>query len=107
MSDLEEELMKQLQDHKMKKPHREYKFHPVRRWKFDFAWPEQMLAVEVEGGIWIKGRHVTPQGFIKDCEKYNHAAARGWCVLRFGPAEIKNKEALAFIKRVYHGDKEI
>jgi len=107
MSDLEEAMVKQFTDYKLKKPDREFRFHPVRRWRFDFAWPDKMLAVEIEGGIWNKGRHVHPQGFIKDCEKYNHAAAMGWTVLRFGPNEVKSKEAIQFIKRVYNNEKDI
>jgi len=107
MSKLEEEMVQQFADYKLKTPEREHRFHPVRRWRFDFAWPEKLLAVEVEGGIWTRGRHVSPQGFIKDCEKYNHAAARGWKVLRFGPNEVKSKEAIKFIKRVYNDEKDI
>lgn len=61
----------------------EHVFHPVRKWRFDFAWPEVKLAVEVEGGIWNSGRHNRPSGFIEDCVKYNAAVALGWRVLRF------------------------
>jgi very-short-patch-repair endonuclease len=60
----------------------QYRFHPKRRWVFDFAWPEQRLAVEIEGGIFVRGRHVSPRGFVADCEKYNEAAVLGWTVLR-------------------------
>jgi hypothetical protein len=34
-------------------PIREYRFAPSRRWRFDFAWPAAMLAVEVEGGAGV------------------------------------------------------
>ena len=67
----------------------EYKFHSLRNWRFDFAWPEKKIAVECEGGVWSKGRHVRGQGFIDDCEKYNEAAYLGWTVLRF-PAKMIN-----------------
>lgn len=60
----------------------EYAFHGERRWRFDFAWPEQRVAVEVEGGIWSNGRHTRGSGFEDDCEKYNEAAVDGWRVLR-------------------------
>lgn len=42
---------------------REHRFHPARRWRFDFAWPELLFAVEVEGGIWTGGRHNRGSGF--------------------------------------------
>jgi len=61
---------------------KEYKFHPVRRWRFDFAWPDKKVAIEVEGGVYMRGRHVRPKGFIGDCEKYNMALLMGWKVLR-------------------------
>jgi len=61
---------------------REYKFHAGRRWRFDFAHPESKTAIEIEGGVWTKGRHTRPGGFIADCEKYNTAAAMGWAVFR-------------------------
>lgn len=67
---------------------REHKFHPIRKWRFDFAVPEFKLAFEVEGGIWTRGAHVNPSGFIKDCEKYNAATFLGWKVFRLPPALI-------------------
>jgi hypothetical protein len=66
-------------------PELEYHFNPERKWAFDYAWPEAKVAVEIEGGIWKGGRHVHPSGFLKDIEKYNHAAADNWLVLRFPP----------------------
>lgn len=61
----------------------EYKFCETRRWRFDFAWLERKIAVEIEGGTWTGGRHTRGSGFAKDCEKYNHAALDGWRVFRF------------------------
>lgn len=62
---------------------REYQFAPHRKWRFDFAWPEKKIAVEIEGGTWSAGRHTRGTGFAADCEKYNAAALHGWRVLRF------------------------
>lgn len=60
----------------------EHRYHPTRRWRFDFAWPDVLVAVEVEGGVWVKGRHVRGVGFEQDCDKYNAAAWAGWAVFR-------------------------
>ena len=69
-------------------PEVEYKFHPARDWKFDFAWPSlsRLVALEVEGGHWIGGHGGTR--YEKDLEKYNSAAAAGWRVIRVTPRQI-------------------
>lgn len=62
---------------------REHRFHPPRRWRFDYAWPDQLVAFEYEGGVWGgQGRHVRGRGYRDDCIKYSTAAALGWCVIR-------------------------
>jgi very-short-patch-repair endonuclease len=58
----------------------EYRFHPVRKWRFDYAWPAQKVAIEFDGGVWARGRHNRPGGYIKDCEKKNEATFMGWKV---------------------------
>ena len=60
-----------------------------------------MLAVEVEGGSWIHGRHVRGRGFEADCEKYNAAVLLGWRILRFTPAMVESGAALSAVKRVF------
>ncbi|WP_139121780.1 PDDEXK family nuclease [Piscirickettsia litoralis] len=67
----------------------EYRFHPKRRWRFDFAMPVYKLAVEVEGGAYSQGRHTRGKGFEADCEKYNAAAELGWRVLRYTPQQVE------------------
>jgi len=69
---------------------REYAFHPQRRWRFDFAWPEARVAVEIEGGLWKFGRHNHPQGFMRDLEKYNEAIFLGWVVFRLAPDDVED-----------------
>ncbi len=76
---------------------REHKFHPTRRWRFDFAIPDRKVAIEIEGGIYTQGRHTRGSGFSKDCEKYNVATVMGWAVLRY-PANEVGPEALQQIK---------
>lgn len=73
----------------------------LRDWRFDFAWPAQMLAVEIEGGIWLKskGRHTGGVGFTDDCRKYNEALLMGWRVLRVVAEWVHSGEALRLIER--------
>lgn len=80
------------------KPNKEFYFHPKRKWRFDLAWPEQKIAVEIEGGTWISGRHSRGSGFEKDCMKYNTAATMGWRVLRFTTKHARGIEAAVMIK---------
>ena len=59
-------------------PETEFKFHDKRKWRFDFAWPEYQIFLEVEGGTWTQGRHNRGSGYQKDAEKYNEASRLGW-----------------------------
>lgn len=99
MSDAEDNLAAELRWLKMPAPEREYRFAPPRRWRFDFAWPEQWVAVEVEGGAFVGGRHTRGAAFEKDAEKHSEATAMGWRVLRVTPAQITSGQAVAWIER--------
>jgi len=81
----EDQALLLILDAGLPKPKQEYRFHPKRRWRFDLAWPEQKVAVEIEGGGWVRGRHHRPAGYRQDCEKYNAAVLMGWRVLRYTP----------------------
>jgi hypothetical protein len=98
----EQELTKALATSGLPPHVEEHRFdeHNGRRWRFDFAWPGQRVALEVEGGVFSRGRHVRPQGFIADCEKYNAAAIQGWRVLRCVPRKGWINEALWALKEL-------
>jgi len=99
MSQLEQLLYAQIEQARLPLPVLEHRFHPVRKWRFDFAWIERKLAVEIEGGVWIRGRHTRGSGFEKDCIKYNAAVLAGWRVLRFTGGMIDSGLALTTIER--------
>lgn len=61
----------------------------TRKWAFDRAWPDHMVAVELDGGVWSGGRHTRGQGYIDDCTKLNAATVRGWRVLRFTSVHLE------------------
>jgi very-short-patch-repair endonuclease len=75
----------------------EHRFHPVRRWRFDWAQPARKIAVEFEGGTWTGGRHTSGKGYAADLEKYNSAALLGWMVLRFTRDMLADGSAYAVI----------
>ena len=99
MSRLEDTLLAQIADAGLPEPVREYRFAPPRRWRFDFAWPDRLLAVECEGGTWANGRHNRGAGYANDCEKYNAATLAGWRVLRFESEWITHGAALSEIRK--------
>jgi len=63
-------------------PETELVFHPKRKWRFDYAWPDQKVALEIEGGVYTRGRHTRGKGYENDMRKYNAALLLGWKVLR-------------------------
>lgn len=118
----EDALAFQIRAHRLPEPARQHRFalELDRQWRFDFAFLEYRLAVEVEGlvamramvprgrgqpgyrqTIILTGRHATPEGFKEDVEKYNAATLLGWRLLRVHQDLIKNGEAIATIERVF------
>ena len=74
------------------KPVPEFRFHPTRKWRFDFAYPEKKIAIEIEGGVWTGGAHTRGKHFESDCEKYNAATLLGWRALRFTGGMVERGE---------------
>ena len=93
-SDLEAQFMFQVRAYGLPIPEREHRFHPTRKWRFDFCYPDRMLAVEIHGGVWSKGRHVRGAGFTSDCEKHTEAAILGWRVLHFTGSHVSTGYAV-------------
>lgn len=100
MSEAEDLLLWQIAAAGLPQPLTEHRFAPPRRWRFDLAWPDRMLAVEVEGGVWVGGRHTRPGGFEADAVKYAEAAVAGWRVLRVTPRMVDAGTALGYLQRL-------
>lgn len=84
----------------LREPTREFRFDPVRRWRLDFAWEPELVALEVEGGIWTGGRHTRGAGFLADIEKYNAATLAGWSVFRATPQQIAGGDIGPLLQQV-------
>lgn len=94
-------------------PELEWKFHPERKWRFDFAFidwemgegyriapiPSYSVACEVEGGLWVGGGHSRGSGRVKDIEKYSEAAALGWRIIYVQPKDLCTADTANLIKR--------
>ncbi len=84
-----------------------------RGWRFDRAWPELRVALEIEGhGIKRRSgrsaagepnRHTSYVGYASDCRKYTAAALLGWKVLRFVPEEIGSMYMLETLRAALLG----
>lgn len=80
----------------------EYRFDKTRRWRFDYALPRHLVAIELEGGIHKRKGHASPEGYIKDCRKYNAAAGDGWWVFRLASGMMNEEDVgqvVAAVKR--------
>ena len=89
----------------------EHKFAAGRNWAFDFAWPDKLVALEIEGGIYGRGKkcpmcgrravagHTSIERLLKDMEKYNAASILGWRLIRATPGQLSDGTAAAAVAR--------
>jgi very-short-patch-repair endonuclease len=93
-------LLVHMRERNLPEPTREYRFHPTRKWRFDFAWIPLLIAVEVEGGIWTMGGHNRGRIYADNCMKYNEAVMLGWSLLRFTTDHINSLYAINTIEEI-------
>lgn len=102
MSKLEQQFLLILKALKLPEPdEREYRFHPKRKFRFDFAYVDEMIAFEIDGGTWSSGRHVRGSGYENDVEKCNLAISMGWKVYRFTSSQLANGYATSFLESLF------
>lgn len=101
-----EVFLRALEVRRMPLPEREWKFEAKRRWRFDYAWPNQMVALEVEGGVWTGGRHTRGAGFVGDMEKYNAATVAGWRVVRVVPGKLCASATVGMLESLLQSEKK-
>lgn len=75
----------------------QYRFVPGRQYRWDRCWPDRMVAVEVQGGIWANGAHSRGSGVQRDCLKFSIGAALGWRVLPITDAMLDDGTAIRLI----------
>lgn len=95
-SKLELALLAQMERGGLPTPYCEYRWHPTRKWRLDFAWPEEgMVAVEVQGMV-----HRIKARFKADIEKRAELLLAGWRVLEVDGDSIRDGRAVAWIKKL-------
>ena len=78
-------------------PEAQHVFHPTRKWRFDFAWPDLQVAVEIHGGVFQKGPsgHRSIAGMVADMEKINAAQVLGWIVIQLHANDLDKRPVMA------------
>jgi hypothetical protein len=66
----------------------EFYFCESRLFRFDLAWLDSRVAMEVQGGIWNRGGHVRGVLLKREWEKLNLAAGLGWRLLFCEPDDL-------------------
>ena len=72
-----------------------------RRFRFDFADLRNMVAVEIQGGVFLYAGHSTGTGITKDCEKLALANINGWHVFQFTSGQVRSGKALEWLTEYY------
>lgn len=104
-SPLEQELAGHLSVMQLR-PEQQFRFHPERKWRLDFAFPDVRVGVEIDGGIFAAenreeaGKHARGAGRCADMEKRNAAVELGWLILNYGPPHVRSGEAAIQIERL-------
>lgn len=96
---LENVLVFQFQARKVRGWKREVRFHSQRMFRFDFAFCEEKLAIEIQGGTHSGGKHTRGGGYEQDCIKTQLAILDGWTVLPFTGSQVVRGEAVDVIER--------
>lgn len=80
------------------RPVAEFRFHPARKWRADFCWPEYRVTLEIEGAVWTNGGHSRGSGKVRDHEKFNACAALGYRVLYCQPSTLMTANTVQTIR---------
>ena len=107
--DLSHDLVCQLVAGDLPEPALEYLFapevdgKPIRRWRFDAAWPDRRIALEIDGSVFTGGRHGGQRSAVRDIEKRAAAAVLGWRVIPVTPQQVSNGTALRYVRAAMNG----
>jgi len=97
---LETKLLRAIRDAGLPRPVREHRFHNVRRWRFDLAYPDCKVAIEVDGGVYTRGRHTTGRGYTADQYKGNMAIEMGWLVLHYTTTMLSKRQINETVEQI-------
>lgn len=81
------------------KPVAEFKWHPTRKFRADYAWPEHRVLLELQGGVYTFGKHGRGSGIVKDMEKVSEASALGWLTIQILPKDLMSVKTTNYVKQ--------
>lgn len=86
-------------------PVKEFRFHKKRKWPWDFCYPDQMIAIEYQGGTYMQGKsgHSNVDGLERDYEKFTEGSLLGWTIILINAKTVKNGKALEWVERALKG----
>lgn len=92
-------LLAEIKQEGIPAPVLEHRFHGIRKWRFDAAWPAQKVGLEVHGAVYANGHHTRGKGFEDDREKMNEAQLLGWTVLEYSTGQVRDGTPILDLKR--------
>jgi hypothetical protein len=86
----------------------QYLFCPPRRFLADFAHIESKVLIDIQGGVWMKGKsgHSSGSGIISDCEKLFLASSNGYTTFYLTDSMI-NEDNLIIISATIKSRMEV
>lgn len=97
----------------------EYRFHGQRRWRIDYAFVAERVALEVEGASWgtgpachacgqrRAGAHTRGGHFRSDIAKYNALAGMGWRLVRTTPEDLYAPDLISTLRAAIRHHPEV
>jgi hypothetical protein len=93
-------FLRQLAIAGISEPVREHVFAKPRRWRFDYCWPEMMIAVEYQGIFGARNTsHASVGNLKRDYRKFTEASLRGWLLILIDADSVQTGDALAWVER--------
>lgn len=93
-SEREAELLNRILRAGLPRPITQHRIVPTRRFRWDFAWPEYGVCLELQGGVWRSGAHNRGQGVTRDAEKSSLAQLNGWLQITVTPDQVQSGVAV-------------
>lgn len=98
--DYKAEFLDQLRLLNLPAPVAEHRFHGTRNWRFDWAYLDQKIAIEYQGGNYTgRGGHNSVKGLRNDYAKFTEASLLGWTLILIDSETVASGKAAEWVER--------